>query len=203
MPAANLILKGSDVMRYIRAVGLAATAALALLSAMAGTASAGTTMFVASKTGNLITAKVKTQVFVFSAGTVECTAAKITSGEAIAGLAEDQKVKMQYEGCTAFGFVGVTFSEVEYFIGADELTKILKPFTITTTGCTVSVPEQMRLEYNGPWANREKAIEWVPQAKGIEYSASGALCAQTGTFANGTAKGTMEIVLAGATLEVK
>jgi hypothetical protein len=190
-------------MRYIGAVGLAAMATLALLSAVAGTASAETTMFFASKTGNLSAAKVKTQVFVFEAGTVECAAAKITAGEAIEGLAEDQKVKIKYESCVAFGFVSATFSEVEYFIGADKLTKILKPFTITATGCTVSVPEQMRLEYNGPWANKEKAVEWVPQAKGIEYSDSGALCAKVGTFANGTATGTMEIVLAGGTLEVK
>jgi hypothetical protein len=195
--------EGSDVMRYVRFLGIATMATLALLATMTGIASAETTIFTASKAGKLSSAKVKLQVFTFEAGKVECTGAKITAGEAKAGSVEDQAVTVQYEGCTAFGFAEVKFSPVEYFIGADKLTKILKSFKIETIGCTVTVAEQMRLEYNGPWVNRPPSIEWVPAAKGIEYTAAGALCAKAGAFANGTYTGTMEIVLAGGELEVK
>jgi hypothetical protein len=179
-------------MRRINFVlGLAAVLVVGIVS----TGSASAQNFLASEASALKAEKVKPQIFITNAGTVECTALKVNGGTSKAGSSTEQLALIKYEKCTAFGFVSVTITEADYNFLANGSTDILNKITITTTGCVVEVPAQK--VGTVAYKNVGKNIELVPNVSSISYSATGSLCAKTGSGTNGTYTGTSEVSLTG------
>jgi hypothetical protein len=180
-------------MRIIKiSLGLVAMLLVGIVST--GSALAAGEQFLASESSALEATKVKSQVFVTNAGTVTCTALKILSGTSTAGASTEQLALVDYEKCTAFGFVSVTISPADYDFNANGKVNILKLISIKTTGCEVSVPAQT--VGTVAYKNVGKNIELVPAVEKIKYTAEGSTCKED-SGENGKYTGTSEVTLKG------
>lgn len=178
-------------MRIIKiSLGLAAVLLLGIVST--GVASASN--FLATEASKLKATKVKEQIFITNAGTVNCSAITILSGTSTTGSSTEQLALVDYSSCTAFGFVTVTISPADYDFLANGAVNILHLISIKTTGCEVSVPPQ---EVSSVvYKNVGKNIELVPNVSAIKYTTHGSTC-ENKSGSNGTYTGTSEVTLEG------
>lgn len=183
-------------MRSVK-VGVVLLAATAF-SVVTTTSASATGVFLSSiENAALLSEKIATQTFATNEGSVECQKAKV-KGDALS--AENaQAVEVDYESCTAFGFVGVSISVAHYDFKAGGSLEIESPITIEVplTGCVVTVPAQTVSSV--AYATEGNNIKLTPNATSIHYEANGA-CVEEGSFGNGTYKGSSEWMIAGGTL---
>jgi hypothetical protein len=193
MSAVKLSLEKEKMMRIVKVcVGLVAILLVGIAST--GSALAAGEEFLASEASKLIAQKVKNQVLVTNAGTMTCTGLKTLAGTSTAGSSTEQLVLIDYEGCTAFGFVNVTVSPVDLDLQANNDAKILKLWSIKTTGCEVSIPVQSVSQII--YSNLGKNIEVAPAISDLAYTAEGSVCKKD-SGGNGTFKGPWELSLEG------
>lgn len=166
--------------RFMKVLAVTGVAVFAFCAVAVASSSAAS--FKASETGSLTGTANGTQTFVTGAGEVKCTAAA-TTGEVTELEATHQKVVVNYSGCTAFGFVGVTISAAHYNLFSSGSVNIEEPITISVplAGCTVKVPAQEGLGTVTYANSGTKNIEEKSAVTGIHYEGSGGLCGGTGT----------------------
>jgi hypothetical protein len=189
-------------MRIVNLLKLGVGIVAALMLSIAMTASASAAEFLASKVEKLLAEKVSTQVFVTHAGTVECNTVNILAGTTALQSAE-QLALVDYEKCTAFGFIEVTISPAHYTFLANGTVHILKLIKIFTraNGCEVSVPVQSTNKVDYKTNGNNILIE--PLVTGILYTQN-ANCAghgQGSLLHNGTYKGHLEVMIPNGTLK--
>lgn len=188
-------------MRSIKMMGMTIVAVLAF--AAVGVASASAAEFQASAEGLALKGEATSaeQVFKTGSGTVECATAT-PSGATEALKATEQKVKVEYGSCKAFGASSVTVSPAEYDFNANGTVKIENDIVISVKSilgsCTVTVgPQDVgSVSYN----NVGKGIEEESNVTGIEYTSSGGVCGSSGT--EGTYAGSAFVEAEGGTIEV-
>jgi hypothetical protein len=184
-------------MKSIKVWGIALVAVFAFSAVAVANASAS--QFEASKEGTLTGHALNNQVFTTGGGgEVTCTIAK-TSGTVTELVATHQKVKVEYEGCKAFG-VTVKVSPAEYDLFANGEVDILNTITINATVCKVIVngTENQNLTSVGYANNAGKIIE-ESTVTGITSKVEGFGC---GSASNkGTYTGNNEVELEGGTLK--
>jgi hypothetical protein len=164
--------------------------------AMAVTTAAATAhMFTSTGMGALTLLRNATQKFTTKFGKVECTGlqqeATITEL-----LTEDIHATVHYTGCKAFG-VTATISLALYLFLASGEVHIVKPITITASGCNMTVKPQ--LVWTVKYINTGKEVEIKPEVEGISYEGVGALC--NGSAKEGKYEGTSVVGLAGQKVE--
>lgn len=135
-------------MRRIKVLALAVMALCVFGAFSASNALAEETLlFEATGMGKLLSHAVNNQAFKTAAGTVECEGLKQTAGEA--GLKTHLILAViEYEKCTAFGFVVAKISLADYLfhtngkVSVDKLIKIEVP---SDFNCEISVSVQKEL----------------------------------------------------------
>jgi hypothetical protein len=146
------------------------------------------------ETGSLSGVATNTQVLTVNGGKIECTAAAI-SGSLEAYESEEQKVTVNYSGCKAFGFTGVTVSPAEYDYHAGGTVDVLNTITINVAGfCSVTVKPQAGLSAV-TYENNAGKVRIKHALTGIAYETGGGLCGAKGV--NGTFSGNDEVEVAG------
>lgn len=167
-------------------------------------ASAEEVVFVGTSMSTISAEATETQVLKTSAGIVECSKLKVTSGTLPEELeTEGLSVTIKYEGCTAFGFAA-EISPVEYTFNSNESVEIDKPVTLTAGfgTCTVHIPAQTvsSVAYGAGTKEGHEAITLAPNVTGFTSSGEGT-CAYA-SEKGGTYKGKSIAWLPGAELEV-
>jgi len=179
-------------MRNIKTLGAVLTAALAL-AATAGTAVASAHVFKATALGSL-SGKVGTQTFDGVTGTWSCAGGTV-SGSIESLESSTQKVKVQYQKCTWFGYVLTEFSPIEYSLNANGTLSQLNTatFKILSLGCTVTFPRAANQNLGSvSYKNQEGGVKVELGLTGVTYENSSG-CSPTGTFHGGTQSGTLEL----------
>ncbi len=174
-------------------------AALMLSVAMTASASAALLLFLSTKNEKLLAEKVSTQVFKVEAGEVRCNTVNILVGTT-AAKSEDQLALVDYENCTAFGFITVRISPAHYLFLANGTVHILKEIKINVpaNGCEVGVPAQET--HSVAYKNSGKNILIEPNVTGIKYSQNANCGGGAGNFANGTYTGNLEVMIPNGTV---
>jgi hypothetical protein len=171
-------------MHRIKFAGLALMAVVAM-SAVA-TASASAHEFISKPAvQNISAGQSKEHVFTVEGKTVKCTTAKFT-GKTTAEKATEQRVKFEYSGCTAFGFVGATVKAngCEYNLHANGETDVVgceagKGIEVIAGSCVVTTVKQNGIkgtEYatvEGP-KNKRNSIRAEIKDKSIKVNSNGA-----------------------------
>lgn len=172
-------------MRYVKALGLAAALALALMAFVgAGSASAFTSAHCGSK-GVVITEKctldaesTEAATFTTTAGTISC--ATTTAMASIKGtVTEIETESIAYDNCTFLGIFGVTVNmgtcQYNFHIsGTVDITPAGCSITFSAVGCTVTVKSQNGLTAVGyeNMAGPPKDVTILPNVTNIVYSTS-------------------------------
>lgn len=180
-------------MQRIKLVALALVA-VGVMSAAAATGAVAHT-FTATEMGKLTAKATATQVFSVDGGkTVECTALKLTAGEAVL-TSLTQKATIVYSGCKSFG-LSATVSTAKYSFSADGTASLENTITITALGCTVTVPSAKNQGLSSiTYSNNGKNVKLTPAVKNITSSGSGSTCTYS-EESKGTYSGTSEVGLA-------
>lgn len=192
-------------MRSLRKLGVLAILALALSAFGAANASADSE-FTFSATGSLEGKALTAQVFHTAGGTVECTSAK-TTGTIEKVTFTEQKMAVQYSGCTAFGFTNVKINPAEYLFTTHTVeaqlinsVHVLNTITIDVPAavCRVTVQPQTvgtvsfeTIKATGTTTN----IKQKSNVTGIKYTSSGGFCGASGE--NGAYTGENEVFRVG------
>jgi hypothetical protein len=177
--------------------GLALVAVFAF-SAIASANAMAADHFKASSTGTLSGAQTGNQVFTTPAGKVTCTEAS-TSGTVATLEATEQEVTVEYEGCTAFGFIGAEISPAEYNLHANGVVDVLNEIEINAASCHVIVPPQNGLTSVSYTNKTGGKIEEVSNVTGIHSTGNGGICG--GESTTGTYVGNNLVGLIGGTVE--
>ncbi len=135
------------MIRNLKTLGVVVAAVFALSALGASAASANFTA--GSSTGNLTGVQTTGHVFTTSAGTVTCTTAHFT-GTWTEANSPSATATPKYEGCKAFGFIGVPIdvNGCSYEFTTNEGGEVHvkcpagKEIEITTRGCTTKVGPQ-------------------------------------------------------------
>jgi len=180
-------------MKRIKLVAMSLAAVCVMSAAAASGAVAHT--FTATEMGKLTAKATATQVFTVDGGkTVECTALKLTAGEAVLASLT-QAATIVYSGCKSFG-LSATVSTAKYLFNADGTASLENTLTITAVGCTVTVPSAKNQGLSSiTYSNNGKNVKLTPSVKNITSSGSGTTC----TYAEeskGTYAGASEVGLA-------
>ena len=168
-------------MRNVRRLGLVLVAVCAF-GALAVSSATAHPEFLSSAVGGQLTGKlIQTQVFNTKFGNVECTALTV-SGETIALRSLEQHVTVHYSKCTAFG-VTATITPALYLFLSLNAVHVVRPITVTASGCTLTVKPQTV----GAILYSSKGTELIitPEVTNIAYEGVGSLCsgsAKTGTY---------------------
>jgi hypothetical protein len=161
------------------------------------TTSASAQAFLGSQKLPLLATNISKQAFVTEAGEIECENLNITSGESpeVGEETTESKVTVQYEDCVAFGFLDVTLPPFEYvFLSGGEVHLVKLVDFGSSIGCEIDVPKQLVSKVD--YATNKNNLLVEPLVTGIKYTALGTTCLRTGTFANGTYKGHLELMIA-------
>jgi hypothetical protein len=184
-------------MRTVNLLKLGVGIVAALMLSIAMTASASAAEFLSNKAGEkLLAEKVATQVFKINAGEVKCNTVNILAGTTVAKSTK-QLALVDYEKCTAFGFIEVRISKAHYLFlasGLVHISQLIKIFT-PANGCEVSVPKQTihGVTYKNNAAKTNIIVE--PNVSNIEYTQNARCAGGEGTFTNGTYSGNLEVMI--------
>lgn len=167
---------------------------LALVMAV-GAAPAAAHEFEASNTGELMGEGTSALTIKTSGGTIECTKSSVT-GTIEALKTESLILLLHASSCTLFGLIGASASPIELLVGANGAVKILKEFTVSGAGCTVTFPPQILS--GASYTTNSSDITAILNVTGLTSSGSG-LCAYSSS-SNGTLQGSLLILRSGGTL---
>lgn len=183
--------------RGIKQAGVMLAAIAVLGSATPAVASAHS--FKASKTGELKATQASGQVFVTSAGSIECETLKGT-GTVSALTTETQKATVEFGGCFAFGYP-TTITPVEFEFNANGTVSILKAVTVkASANCKIAIPAQSKLSSVKYINLTGGKLEIEALVNGITSTGSGTAC-NYGTESKGSYDGLADVELVGGTLE--
>jgi hypothetical protein len=190
------------MMRNLKALMLAAVAALSL-SAVGATAaqaaefhsSAASTTLKTTADG---TGKAAHQVFDAAGASITCAGVEIVSGTIAGATTSSVTVKVKYTGaCTFVGQAAtVEMRGCDYkfnasgtvdLVGANCAAEPIR-FSVPSPPCTVTVGPQSGLssvKYNNIKPGAKSEITLEPTVTGITYTATGSGCPQTGTKSDG------------------
>ncbi|HEX2097323.1 MAG TPA: hypothetical protein VHF50_08150 [Solirubrobacterales bacterium] len=194
--------------RYLKVLGLALVAALAMSVTAASSASATNFKFHSEGTSTVLTGSQHAQndVFTTDGGTVSCSNATY-SGTQSGATVESVEVTPTYSGCTAFGFINVPIhvngckykfgTSTTNYQGAVHVVCGSKPIEITAPGCTVTVGTQTpdgNATYTNVGSGTTREVTVDVNLSGIDYTEhdtfEGGCEGPTGTLkTNGTYKG--------------
>jgi hypothetical protein len=177
--------------------GLVLVAAFAFNAAASANAMAAP-HFKASATGTLSGEGTGNQVFTTPAGTITCTEAA-ASGRVESLETPGLNVRVEYEGCTAFGFIGAEISPAEYNLHANGVVDVLKEIEINVASCHVIIPPQNGLTSVSYVNKAGGKIEEVLNVTGIHELGNGGICG--GESTTGTITGNFDLELFGGTIE--
>lgn len=186
-------------MQRITMFGLALLAALAVGAVGAGSVSATSHEFIASKTGKTKGKNTNNQVFTSVLGTIECTTASGV-GEIKTVASTTHKETITFGGCKLMGaLVKVTAAHFEF--NADGSTKLEKRITMTPEGLGCEVLIEPQTVTGVTYTNGAGKITAEASASNIVSKGTGGVCAGENT--EGTYAGKVSGELEGGTIEWK
>jgi len=181
-------------MRTIKAMGAAIMSVLAI-GALAASASAAE--FHSTKEGALEARALNSQVFVTKAGTVSCNTLT-AKGTALAGSGTTLLLSIQLSKCNFLGFISGSITPLLYLLMSSGLKDLTAPVTITTLGCTITIPAQSGLGET-EYINNEGALIIDNKLTGITSYGEGSTC-EYAEESSGTVNGRLELEAAGSEL---
>jgi hypothetical protein len=203
-------------MKYVKSMGIALVAALAL-TAFAGVASASAAEFHTSVGSAALTgAQSEAHVFKVQGQSVTCSTAKFTGTAAAAGHSATQQMHPEYSGCTAFGFpASVATAGCQYNFHATGGTVDLESctagqivITVNVTGvakCVVNVKGQTGINgqtYTNQAENKSLVVGTASTNIAANVVTSTGLCPLTTGETTSTYNGTTSVVANGGAAEI-
>lgn len=137
-------------------------------------------------------------MFATKAGKIECTKLSV-SGEVEELTSTTQLVTVQYESCTAFGFISAKISPAEYLFMSNGTVDLKKTLTIETVGCVVTAPAQNGLGAV-TYTDSGEGLAIKVNVSGIESEGTGSNCSYA-KEKSGTNTGNSFVELAGGKIE--
>ena len=181
-------------MRRMTVSGMVIIAASVVATVTAATAVAAPE-FLSSVAGGALTGKAtETQVFTTNFGSMEC-AALTASGTTPTPRSSELHVTQTYGKCKAFGLTAIVTKALYLFLANGNI-HVTKSYTITTTGCILTIKAQTIRTVK--YSNSGTEIVLTPELSGIAYEGTGTAC--SGSAKNGTLVGKSQIGVIGGTI---
>jgi len=189
--------------RYLKTLGLALVAALALTAVVASAASAAAQFHSEAENTTVEATQTSNHVFTTPAGKVTCKEMTATGTQAKKTDISITLVPV-YKLCTTATIFGTINVNVDFATGKCEYTFTSETgevhifctnpggvITIEGPGCKITVPPQTvkKAVYTNA-ATVPKHITVTPEVSGIKSTATGAFCSSTGESTTGTYTGT-------------
>jgi hypothetical protein len=186
-------------MQRITVFGLALLAALAIVAVGAGSVSATSHEFIASKLGKTKGKNTNTQTFKTGVGMIECSTASGT-GEIKVLASTTHKETITFSGCTGFG-VSVKITAAHFEFNAEGSAKLEKRVTMTPEGLGCEVLIEPQTVTGITYSNGSGKVTAAAAASGIVSKGTSSVCGGENT--EGTYSGDVVGELEGGTIEWK